>query len=72
MAHALEHPSNPLCTCGAPLPSAVLPDLIRLVRFWDQRTRQRKALLELDDRLLDDISVTREQVRREASKSFWG
>ncbi len=38
---------------------------------WSQRTRQRRALRWLDDRLLDDIGLTREQVRHEASKPFW-
>jgi uncharacterized protein YjiS (DUF1127 family) len=35
------------------------------------RQRQRRALLELDDRLLCDIGVTREQALQEASKPFW-
>jgi uncharacterized protein YjiS (DUF1127 family) len=35
------------------------------------RRRQRRALAELDDRLLRDIGVTRYDVAREASKPFW-
>lgn len=35
------------------------------------RRRQRQALLELDDHLLDDIGLTREQATKEARKPFW-
>ncbi len=38
---------------------------------WAERSRQRRALRGLDDRLLDDIGLTREQALREASKPFW-
>ena len=33
--------------------------------------RSRRALAKLDDRLLDDIGLTREQAKREAMKSCW-
>ena len=36
-----------------------------------QKARQRGLLLELDDRFLQDIGVTREEARREARKPFW-
>ena len=36
-------------------------------RMW-QRRRERQALLELDDRLLEDVGVTREQALRQARK----
>jgi uncharacterized protein YjiS (DUF1127 family) len=35
------------------------------------RWRQRQALLELDDRLLRDIGITRAEAIREARKGFW-
>jgi uncharacterized protein YjiS (DUF1127 family) len=35
------------------------------------RSRQREALSKLDDRLLDDIGVTRRQANAEAAKPFW-
>ncbi len=41
------------------------------VRRWRARTRQRHALLQLDDRLLGDIGLTREQQKQEAGKLFW-
>ena len=36
-----------------------------------QRVRQRRALAQLDRRLLRDIGVTPEQAEREAAKPFW-
>jgi uncharacterized protein YjiS (DUF1127 family) len=36
-----------------------------------QRRRQRNALLELSDRQLKDIGVTREQAQKEGHKPFW-
>ena len=41
------------------------------IRMWLERSRQRRALAGLDDRLLSDIGVTLEQARREAAKPFW-
>jgi uncharacterized protein YjiS (DUF1127 family) len=35
------------------------------------RRQQRQKLLELDDHLLADIGVSREQALREAGKRFW-
>jgi uncharacterized protein YjiS (DUF1127 family) len=46
-------------------------------RFWrwcvrcSARSRQRKALSGLDDDLLEDIGVTRQQANTEAAKPFW-
>ena len=46
-------------------------------RFWrwcarcSARSRQREALSRLDDRLLEDIGVTRQQANAEATKPFW-
>jgi uncharacterized protein YjiS (DUF1127 family) len=34
-------------------------------------SRQREALSGLDDRLLEDIGVTRQQAKAEAAKPFW-
>lgn len=38
---------------------------------WNERSRQRRHLLELSDHLLRDIGVTRAEVEAEASKPFW-
>lgn len=39
-------------------------------RFW-MRLHTRRRLLELDERALKDIGLTREQARAEALKPFW-
>lgn len=41
-----------------------------LKRMHD-RWQQRQALLDLEDRLLDDIGITREQAEHEARRPFW-
>ena len=38
---------------------------------WRERSRQRHALLRLDDRMLRDIGLSRADVDCEASKPFW-
>jgi uncharacterized protein YjiS (DUF1127 family) len=38
---------------------------------WVVRSRQRRALAELDKRFLDDIGVSPDEARREAAKPFW-
>ncbi len=44
---------------------------IAVILGWWDRARQRQHLLQLDDRLLRDIGLTREDVEREAAKPFW-
>jgi uncharacterized protein YjiS (DUF1127 family) len=39
--------------------------------WCSDRSRQRVALSKLDDRLLKDIGVTRQQADAEAAKPFW-
>ena len=45
------------------------------VLFWcawcSERSRQRDALSKLDDRLLNDVGITRQQANDEAAKPFW-
>ena len=42
-----------------------------LLRVWQQRAHQRRQLLTLSNRQLDDIGVSREQADCEAAKPFW-
>lgn len=42
-----------------------------ILMVWQERARQRRQLLELDDRMLRDIGVSRYDAEREASKPFW-
>ncbi|MEE9596905.1 MAG: DUF1127 domain-containing protein [Acidiferrobacterales bacterium] len=55
-----RHPGQPLWR------RAVNP-----VGMWNDRSRQRRHLLELSDHLLRDIGVTRAEVEAEAGKPFW-
>ena len=43
---------------------------LSLSRMWQKR-RERQRLLELNDRLLADIGITREQAEQEAGKWPW-
>ncbi|ESY87874.1 DUF1127 domain-containing protein [Mesorhizobium australicum] len=43
----------------------------RLLARWYDRHSQRRDLSEIDDHLLRDLGLTREDVRRECAKSFW-
>jgi uncharacterized protein YjiS (DUF1127 family) len=53
-------------TVHVPSPFAWIPAL----QWMHDRWQQRQALLKLDDRLLRDIGITREQAEREARKLF--
>jgi uncharacterized protein YjiS (DUF1127 family) len=43
---------------------------VQLIRLYD-RQEQRRALLELDDRMLADVGITREQAQAEGRRPFW-
>jgi len=45
--------------------------LVETAREWRRRARSRRALMELDDRELWDIRITRVDGEREARKPFW-
>ena len=47
--------------------------LILLGRFmgWRERARSRHLLLQLDDRMLRDVGLSRSDVDRECAKHFW-
>ena len=42
-----------------------------LLRRWLERAHSRRQLCELDDHILQDIGLTRDAVRREATRPFW-
>jgi len=42
-----------------------------LLREWNERSRQRWHLRQLDDRMLQDIGVTRVDAEAEWDKPFW-
>ena len=38
---------------------------------WQSRSRQRRRLMSLDDRMLRDIGISRAEAAEEFSKPFW-
>ena len=55
---------------GSPLRALAALACARLLR-WHQLSRERRALLALDERMLKDIGVTRAEAEREARRPFW-
>jgi uncharacterized protein YjiS (DUF1127 family) len=51
--------------------SSALFGLVTAITAWIERRRQLQALTELDDHLLKDVGLSREQARREAARPFW-
>lgn len=65
-------PSVPAIRIPSPFEGAGV--IVRLAALWlraRERQRQRHALLSLDDRMLADIGITREQAEAEGRKPFW-
>ncbi len=46
-------------------------NLLEKMKFWCSRYRQRRQLLEMDSRMLQDIGISRADALREGEKSFW-
>jgi len=44
---------------------------VALLIWYRERSRQRNALLELDDRILADIGITKSRAFEEGTKPFW-
>ncbi len=51
--------------------SAAAIGLFDTLLEWQERERQRRHLMALDDRLLRDMGIGRADVEFEASKPFW-
>ena len=56
---------------GPATPGRVLPKLLSRFRGWRERARGRHLLLQLDDRMLRDVGLSRSDVDRECAKHFW-
>ena len=54
--------------CGGMRAPAPVRDVLLALA---SRRRQRRALAALDDRLLDDVGVSRTQAEVEAARPFW-
>ncbi len=46
-------------------------NLYSTLKIWHQRTIQRRQLAQLQDHILEDIGISKEQALAEASKPFW-
>lgn len=51
--------------------SGAFRTLADILAAWQARLDSRRHLLELDDRLLRDIGISRYDAEREAAKPFW-
>ena len=49
----------------------VVSRVFRTLCTWQQRAQDRAALASLDDRMLQDIGVSRSEAAREFNKPFW-
>jgi uncharacterized protein YjiS (DUF1127 family) len=49
----------------------LLPNLLSSFLAWRERARSRHLLLQLDDRMLRDVGLSRSDVDRECAKHFW-
>ncbi|MCV2886701.1 DUF1127 domain-containing protein [Ruegeria aquimaris] len=68
-------PSSALMLLNAsprlPLIAALAVGFAATVTKWEQRRRTRLNLGKLDDRLLQDVGLTRSQMRHETARRFW-
>ena len=79
MSQALHYDDSHSCSCRHSTPWKSPRDgLLGFVRpsthkfhGWIERRRQRRALRALDNRLLDDIGVSRDEAMHECAGRFW-
>ena len=66
---SIEEPvrTSPIAAAG----QAVLSSLASMIAIWFSRQQGRQDLSELDDRLLADVGISREDALWEARKPFW-
>jgi uncharacterized protein YjiS (DUF1127 family) len=70
-AMSIQSRRTPSKLSGLPGFAELLGRALMLAYGWRERSRQREALLRLDDRMLRDIGLSRADVDCEASKPFW-
>jgi uncharacterized protein YjiS (DUF1127 family) len=79
MSCAIAFSGHPPCASDRIAKATVTPEafgpyasqVVQMLRMWLWRSRERHALARLDNRLLADIGISREQAMREAVKLFW-
>ncbi len=65
MAHSIAHPFRPAAPQVAGL--AVIGRILGALAV----RRERRSLLDLDDHLLSDIGLTRDEARQESEREVW-
>ena len=76
MSHADQHHASFACACrdvgvAVVTGASYVPRFLRTLHGWGKRRRQMQALLELDDRLLLDVGIRREDADRGAAQLYW-
>ena len=73
--HTQNNVSQNLSACERPLQIPLVGfskwNLLKQIKIWMSRSRQRRDLAALDKRLLADIGYTATQAREEFTKPFW-
>ena len=68
---SIELHRTPSVLSGVRAFAELMGSALAFVYEWRERSRQRRALLRLDDRMLRDIGLSRADVEGEVSKPFW-
>ena len=42
-----------------------------LLALWQRRATARRAMVEMDERIMDDAGLSRQDIQQEAAKPFW-
>ena len=73
MTHLITHDAlhRLNATQNLPLLAALAVRFANVVVSWETRRRTRLHLKDLDDHLLRDVGLTRDQARTESSRVFW-
>ena len=58
-------------TAGFVLLAADVARVIDTLKVWQQRETSRKTMAYMDDRLLRNMGISREDAARESEKPFW-
>jgi len=67
-SHSLSHSSH--IDDARPRPNRA-QQLLALLHIWQQRSRSRRQLAQLDSRLLADTGISAAERQVELSKPFW-
>lgn len=67
-SHSLPHSSH--IDDARPRPHRI-QQLLTLLHIWQQRSRSRRQLAQLDSRLLADTGISEVERQVELSKPFW-